>query len=351
MHSQGICGGFEAWVESEDEQERLNEYQVLHIPADTEHPARSQCYLETIDKPYAICVKKSSCLSYKGDWSCDISIDGVCLVDIGVWCEAETEYRVEDVINSIDGKLHKSFLKFSPQLTTDKPEEITLTTEDTQSLATIVISLTPGTWVRAGSEPCEPTALQAKVADEKAKKFAHTTSLVNPQELTCSVADAYSFEPSSNGESFYQFTFNYRSRVKLKMMNIIEEEEVKSPRGADRQSEVNVGSSGMNVLAKRKLSPLEYADAIDLTDSPPKKRKKPKLKDLLAAEAVEVEDEEAEQVKKECDKGQSSSKLGEKMKLLGEENQALREALRKLQQGMMVEAAAVDLTLDVYDSD
>ncbi|OCF57876.1 hypothetical protein L486_03897 [Kwoniella mangroviensis CBS 10435] len=327
MFSKGSEEGFEAWVESKDKRERLIEHQECYHLSSADQSPRTECFLETIDQPYIICIKKLPNLAYKGDWKCDIWVDG-------------------------------SSLKFSPLLTTSDQEDVTLTQSEIKRLGTIIIQLTPGTWKLVGAGPPQGIKINPKVGDEKAKKFAHTTSLTDSRPVHYTSSNLYRFLPTQPEKISYQFTFKYRSRVKLKLMRVIEEaededQEDQQDEDIEKQKERTSTPFESSISATKKMIPeSRFANAIDLSNSPPRKIKKRKMKEILLDEAMKLGGENDEKrMTSETEVKPESGSTSKRMKLLGEENQALRQVIRQLKMGQKIEEDAVDLTLDQYDSD
>ncbi|WVQ64945.1 uncharacterized protein L199_003115 [Kwoniella botswanensis] len=332
MFSKGSGEGFEAWVESKDKKERLIEHQVCHHLSSADQTPRTECFLETIDQPYIICIKKLPSLVYKGDWKCDIWVDGVHLQSHSIWHSFVEIDRVKEVLEHKGGQFHESSLKFSPLLTTSDQENVTLTQSDIKHLGTIIVQLTPSTWKLVGAGPPQGVKINPKVGDEKAKNLSLTDSR--------------------------PFTFNYRSRVKLKLMRVIEEaenedQENQQDEDIEKQKERTSKPTESNTSATKKMiSKSSFADAIDLSDSPPRKTKKRKLKEILLDEAMKPGGENGEKrMTSEIEVKSESGNTSKRMRLLGEENQALRQVIRQLKLGQKIEEDAVDLTLDQYDSD
>ncbi|WWD05696.1 hypothetical protein V865_003777 [Kwoniella europaea PYCC6329] len=354
MFSKGSGEGFEAWVERKDKKERLIEHQVCYHLSSADQSPRTECFLETVDQPYHICIKKLPSLVYKGDWKCDIWVDGVHLPSHSIWHSFVEINRVKDVLENKGGQFHESSLKFSPLLTTSDRETVTLTQSDIKHLGTIIIQLTPGTWKLVGAGPLQDVKINPKVGDEKAKNLSLTDS--RPVHYTSS--NLYKFLPTQPKKISYQFTFNYRSRVKLKLMRVIEEaededQEDQQDEDIGKQKERSSIPTESSTSATKKMTPeSRFADAIDLSDSPPRKIKKRKLKGILLDEAMKLgEENDQTRMASESEVKSESGDTSKRMKLLGEENQALRQVIRQLKLGQKIEEDAVDLTLDQYDSD
>ncbi|WVW80182.1 hypothetical protein I302_102159 [Kwoniella bestiolae CBS 10118] len=207
------------------------EHQISSYPSSEQDPARTECFLETIDQPYAICIKKLPDLAYKGDWRCHTFIDG-----------------------------------FSPLLTTDEKENITLTLDNLKDLATIVIKLTPGTWKPSPNvQRRKGVELNAKVGDEKAK------NLTDSKEVYAGPTPHSHFY-SAQSEVFYQFTFDYRSRVKLKLKRVIEEPEEEDAIGGKLSTDgPSTPAESSNSSQKKVIPKAKFADAIDLSEDPPRR--------------------------------------------------------------------------------
>nr|XP_018264753.1 uncharacterized protein I303_02932 [Kwoniella dejecticola CBS 10117]OBR86911.1 hypothetical protein I303_02932 [Kwoniella dejecticola CBS 10117] len=326
---------------NKESKKRLNEYQVTHGIDESTVQHMSHVTL----RPWSI---KFACVP-DTDWRCDVYIDGTYIDYEGVWFKRDEEYRIESVRNMQNGKLVKSSLIFLPLTTTSEKEEVTLTSEDIKSLGTIVIKLTPGTWVRDRAGPARGVQLTHRVGDEKAKKFAQTTSC--PSLSMSDVAapktmGIWNFTPNLSLRAPYRFIFNYRSEIVLKKMRVIESpktyQEMEVPGETETASHKD-SAGGSPTQTKKKVPATMFADAIDLTNSADKQSKKRKLA-MFLKNAVEIDE-------KEDLSGPANPGSLKRIQLLGEENHALRDQIRRLQMGQRIEEQAVDLTLGHYDSE
>nr|XP_019050416.1 hypothetical protein I302_00848 [Kwoniella bestiolae CBS 10118]OCF29346.1 hypothetical protein I302_00848 [Kwoniella bestiolae CBS 10118] len=107
--------------------------------------------------------------------------------------------------------------------------------------------------------------LNAKVGDEKAK------NLTDSKEVYAGPTPHSHFY-SAQSEVFYQFTFDYRSRVKLKLKRVIEEPEEEDAIGGKLSTDgPSTPAESSNSSQKKVIPKAKFADAIDLSEDPPRR--------------------------------------------------------------------------------
>ncbi|WWC87923.1 uncharacterized protein L201_002823 [Kwoniella dendrophila CBS 6074] len=218
MFSEGETGGFEAWVESKDDCTRLSnydftviatdcsptklivsvcvivygelmsalldEYQVTHHPAKGSASSYTECILEMIERPFRIVIRKTEKYDDKCDIQTDLSEDGNELAGNGwIYSPSISSLKWDSWLQYKDGQHYSSSLVFSPLLTTDNVDKITVNSECLDKLGIIEIALQRGKYGK-------PEIRQRKVYNkyvsgtihEKAKKLPHsvTPGDVNP---------------------------------------------------------------------------------------------------------------------------------------------------------------------------
>ncbi|WWC87921.1 uncharacterized protein L201_002821 [Kwoniella dendrophila CBS 6074] len=311
MLSEGETVGFEAWVEGRDDKIRLNEYQIQHHPAEDGEPAYTECFLETIDKPFRIMIKKLLSKHIKTDTQSIAYIDGNRLGQ-SVWhCGNEMRsYDKAYVVQS--GKSHKVALVFAALDTTDNVDEVTISQSELKTLGTIKITLKSGAFYGKRRSYHETTEFVVGKADEKSKKFCMSVGATEPVEQTDLSCNSYSFEPHKGKKlRRHNFIFKYRPRIALVQRRIIDEPEEQTPLPESRPP-------------KRKRA----STVIDLVDS-----------DVEGEiSAVKEEEEEEEDIK--------PSTTAKRVRYLEDQLKKLASENKRLRQGGSRDEDTIDLTLD-----
>ncbi|WVR03784.1 hypothetical protein IAU60_000779 [Kwoniella sp. DSM 27419] len=220
MLSQGEGKGFEAWVEEAVSRKRLNEYEVEHHAAAGEDPAYAECFLETVEKPFRITVKKLPALRIHSDWECHCYVDGNSL-DYPVWHKAHKSIDWDFIQEERAGRLHKSALK---QMTTDDPDLVTLHLDaDTlETIGVIEITLRRGGYSADGRKRKPVTSVETGIVHEKTKKFLYTIAGGDSHVDRVETTDYWTFRPYGDGELFYRFVFKYRAGPVLEKLGVKE---------------------------------------------------------------------------------------------------------------------------------
>ncbi|WVQ93456.1 hypothetical protein IAU59_000530 [Kwoniella sp. CBS 9459] len=227
MIGQGGGLGIEALVENRDTFQPLNEYQIQHYPAKNGEPSYTECFLETIDDPVRIKVKKLPTLVSKGtDRQCRCYVDGVYLNYPFLYSGAET-LEWESVYEKEGGKYYECSLRFAPLPTTDKLGDVTLDDSVWKNIGKIELTLRKGKCHLGGDMELWVPTLTQGIADEKAKKFAYTVKTGDRTAVANTTRGFCDFTPDGGIE--HRFIFKYRPRVALVSAHIIDEPEEERP--------------------------------------------------------------------------------------------------------------------------
>ncbi|WVR03783.1 hypothetical protein IAU60_000778 [Kwoniella sp. DSM 27419] len=309
MRSEGKSKGFEAWVEGREDQRRLNEYQIQHREARGDDPAYTECYLETIDEPFAIVVRKTSKMNITSQWKASCHVDGIYLGQ-SYWSQTVSSRRWNDLAVTSDDGVKLATLRFGPMATTDDPSKVTLKGEQLKRIGTIEIELRAGTWQHSGRGPAKGVSLKPGTAAEKAKKMGYNVIAVVQGPTSGNVnRDTYTFKPA-NSTAYHKFIFKYLPRVELLRIRIIEE----SPKPQD-------SATTLQRSHKRKRP----SSAYDLTSPDESGGANADVKPDLIAQRIRY--------------------LEEQVRALSGENKRLRTT------GPQAEDESIDLTLDQDEDD
>ncbi|KAK6907391.1 hypothetical protein I203_101385 [Kwoniella mangroviensis CBS 8507] len=270
MLSEGKAVGFEAWVESKDDKIRLNEHQVTYHPPEGEGLAYSQCFLETIDQPFRIKLCRLPTLKDRRDIQLKLYIDGN-LLKTQAWRDHRPTCEWDRIIFQQEqgtAPTIKSLLRFTPHPSTHDPDEVTITSDDMQTLGTIEIIMKAGSYSPACYRSATPSTMKKiGVVNEKERKLPYSTSATDCEKYEVKPSRHYKLRSAPEGGKLYRFLFKYRPRPALILLGLIHEQ-AKSP-------------SPPRASLKRKVSPIK--DAVYLEDhqeSPPSSQQAKRIRYL-----------------------------------------------------------------------
>ncbi|WWC96914.1 hypothetical protein V866_003789 [Kwoniella sp. B9012] len=270
MLSEGKAVGFEAWVESKNDKIRLNEHQVTYHPQEGEGLAYSECFLETIDQPFRIKICRLPILKDRRDIQLKLYIDGN-LLKTQAWQDHKPTCEWDRIILQQEqgtAQTVQSLLRFTPHPSTDDPDEVTITSDDMQTLGTIEIIMKVGSYSPACYRSSTPSTMKdIGVVNEKERKLPYSTSATDCHKYEVKPSRHYKFTPASEGSKLYRFLFKYRPRPALILLGLIREP-ARSP-------------SLPRASLKRKFSPVK--DAVHLEDhqeSPPSSQQAKRIRYL-----------------------------------------------------------------------
>ncbi|WWC87919.1 uncharacterized protein L201_002819 [Kwoniella dendrophila CBS 6074] len=336
-------GGFEAWIETALDSQRLVEHRVeSYTPWDVHtHIPSSECFLETVDEAYVICIKKDPDIHpFKEDWRCNIVVDGQTLGYI-VWEASDGDLkRVSTAVEQKGNEIEKGKLTFSAVPITDETDEVTFDQASAARLGLIEITLTPGQWKRINNYSeavnlsnvlINSTDFDVGVAHEKEKKFAYTTKLVNRVAYDPVKQDGpkYRFKPDRATNFCYRFRFKYRCRFWLEIDGIIDSDISSKDESSTAQQTSSSSSTALSSISSSRKRTHTSSLSADFEDEY-------YLQDF-------VEDTESEGKRKRMHRNYIR---------LRKENDVLRQHNKKLREGQRIEDSFVhDLTNSDSDSE
>ncbi|KAK8861607.1 hypothetical protein IAR55_002430 [Kwoniella newhampshirensis] len=222
MFSSPAVPDLEAWVENATSGGRLNEYQISHEAKTHAGYPTTTCFLETIDEPFIIKIKKPCHLVPEAEWRADLTIDGRKL-NGSRWSKGHTK-SFDHVRERVDGSFYKSQLSFTPLTTTDDDAKVTIDAKTLREVGSIEIRLQYGYWHKL----VQRTALRSRsfpgvgIVHEKSKKMGYTVHATNRRPARESPPGrGAQFVPIPGGLQFYRFKFQYRSKPALEALRII----------------------------------------------------------------------------------------------------------------------------------
>ncbi|WWC87925.1 uncharacterized protein L201_002825 [Kwoniella dendrophila CBS 6074] len=295
MLSHGIAAGLEAWIEAQDDGKRLDEYLLEVSPAEGEKSSHSKCFVETIDEPFSIILRKLPYYNDNYDLDVALWIDGN-RVDFGGWLKQSGDnIRWDTIIQKEGGKCYDTTLKFSPLPTTDDLSKVTIDPETNEDIGTIAIIVRQGNYIEGaiGKKPIYEK-ITTGIVDEKAKRFTYTVAAGEKTEFFRIEEMVYRWKPKRGDDRpFHIFLFQYRPRIALIQMGIIDE----SPNSVNQKStlfrlkglisspESNSGLSGKRGIEK--VEPESEEDDVIYLESKTGGKKRKRQQSVKAIEGVD----------------------------------------------------------------